>query len=179
MNRKMRRVQASMQRKSAAPAVGEGVAELAQEFRNMQVQLVKMVEFNKSLMRSMQVLKETLERKGVLTREDVKDTEVLYRETSKNRDAKVKELVGSTMSDFDKIEWCVKEAEAEKHGYERYSIQPVRDLNIAPGIVNDYLLDKGYSGEKYQRYATYLGVPESMLVRMAVEAGQQQAGVMG
>jgi len=139
---------------------------LIEDFRNIQSQLVKMVEFNKSLFKSVQIVRETLERKGFLTIDDIRDTENLYKLNIENRDKKIKEILSSDMTDDEKIERCLQDAEIYKPGYEKLNLSPVRDLNVAPNVVNDYLIHtKELSGLNYKQYALYLGVPEVMVVK--------------
>lgn len=160
------------------PQAGAPLQTIVDDMRNIQKQLVKMIEFNKTMFRSIQIFRETLERKGFLTVDDIKETENLYKQNMDMRDEKIKELLSSSMSDEEKIEFCLKDAEGYKPGYERLNLSPVRDLNVAPNTVNDYLIGvKNFYGQQYRQFAMYLGVPEQMLVMPLPEAPKEQPEV--
>jgi hypothetical protein len=162
---------------NSANAMSSNLKALIEDFRNIQSQLVKMVEFNKSLFKSVQIVRETLERKGFLTIDDIKDTENLYRVNIENRDKKIKEVLSSDMTDDEKIEMCLQDAETYKPGYEKLNLNPVRDLNVAPNVVNDYLIhSKEMTGLNYKQYALFLGVPEVMLVKPLPEPKNNKVG---
>jgi hypothetical protein len=167
MNRQQRRAYEKQMKKAghaAATPPGDKLGLMVEELNNINSQIVKMVEYNKTVYRTLTIFRETLERKGIVTIDDFKETENLYHKNVVVRDQKIKELLSSSLTDAEKIEWCTREANEYRHGYDRFNISPVRDLNIAPPIVNEFLMEKGYFGAEYRKWATFLGVPASMQV---------------
>lgn len=169
MNRQQRRAYEKQMKKAgqtaaATAASGDKLSIVLEEMKNINAQIVKMVEYNKTVFKTITLFRETLERKGIVTIQDFKDTENLYHKNVVVREQKIKELLASDMSEHEKIEWCMKEAEEYRHGYDKFNITPVRDLNVPPPIVNEYLIDRGITGADYRKWATYLGVPGSMQV---------------
>ena len=168
MNRQQRRHMDKVARKQNTPSqtVNVSAKELLEEIKNIHQHIKKIVEFDKNMIRSMQLLRETLDRKGVVTQTDLRETEQLYKANFERRQKVIKELLASDLSDVDKIERCLSEAaQAEgKPAYEKLSLSPIKDLNISPGVVNDYLIQKGYSGDSYKSVALQLGIPEMMLL---------------
>ena len=169
MNRQQRRAYEKQMKKAGQVAQTaqqaqkpETLSRLLEEIQNINSQVVKMVEFNKTIYRTITLFRETLERKKIVSFEDFKETENLYHKNVKVREDKIKELLSSALSDAEKIEFCMREAHEYKHGYEKFNISPVRDLNIPPPVVNEYLNEKGYVGNEYRQWATHLGIPASM-----------------
>lgn len=174
MNRQQRRAyEKQMKKVGQTPAATDKLGSVLEEIQNINSQIVKMVEYNKTVFRTITLFRETLERKGIVTIEDFRETENLYHKNVNTRELKIKELLSSDLSDQDKIEWCMREANEYRHGYEKFGISPVRDLNIAPPVVNEYLMEKGYSGAEYRKWATYLGIPASMQIEEKQEAKQE------
>lgn len=159
----------SLQRKGKAPTMAnpgqEGVTRILEDLQNVHEQIQRVTEFQRSLYNSIQLMRETLERKGLMNMEDLKATEDLYRAQKTVKEAKIKELLSSTMTDIEKIEFCLKEFTDYKPGYEKFNLNPVKDLNVSPPVINEYLSQQGFSGNSYVRYAQLLGVPETMLMK--------------
>lgn len=148
----------------AASQLQGQLGEIVSELQNMQTHIVRIVEFNKQMFRSLQILRETVERKGLIVPSDISEVEELYRRSFDKRQTAIKGTLSSDKSDQDKIEMCLEEVTTYKPGYEKLQISPVRDLNVSPAVVNDYLIENGYVGDQYKKYAVYLGVPEAMLL---------------
>jgi len=180
MNRQQRRAYEKQMKKAGqaakAPA-GDKLSIVLEEIQNINAQIVKMVEYNKTVYRTITLFRETLERKNIVTIDDFRETENLYHKNVAVREQKIKELLSSELSEGEKIEWCMREANEYRHGYEKFNISPVRDLNIAPPMVNDYLTEKGYSGGEYKKWATYLGVPASMQLEQTATPAPEQGNV--
>lgn len=138
--------------------------ELIEDLQRMNEQIVRVVEFNKRLFQSLQILREACERKGVIVPSDIAEVEELYRQSFSKRQVVMKEVLSSSKSDQEKIELCLEEITTYKPGYDKMNLNPVRDLNVSPAVVNDYLIENGFTGEQYKRYAIQLGVPEPMLL---------------
>jgi hypothetical protein len=167
MNRQQRRAYEKQMKKAgqaASAPPGDKLGTMVEELNNINAQIVKMVEYNKTVYRTLTIFRETLERKGIVTIDDFKETENLYHKNVAVREQKIKELLSSPLSDDEKIQWCMREANEYRHGYDRFNISPVRDLNISPGIVNEFLSEKGYASAEYRKWATFLGVPATMQV---------------
>ena len=176
-NRQQRRALEKQMKKAGVAAqapVGDKLSMVVEELNNINAQIVKMVEYNKTVFRTLTLFRETLERKGLVTIDDFKETENLYHKNVIVREQKIKELLSSALSELEKIEWCMREASEYRHGYDKFNISPVRDLNISPPVVNEYLTEKGYSGSEYKKWATYLGIPPSM--QYEDEAQEKQEG---
>ena len=155
----------SMQRHGKAPTPAPGIDRVLEDLQSIHEQIVKVTDFQRSLYSSFQLMRETLERKGVISIADWKGTEDLYRAQKTLRDSKIKEILSSSMTDFDKVDVCMKEILEYKHGYEKLNLNPVRDLNVPPPVVNEYLMTKHYQRQDYLRLADALGVPETMQVK--------------
>ena len=176
MNRQQKRMLGAMQRKGgASPEAADTLVKMTQDLQNTNSQVNRLFHAYRNNFNSIVVLKETLERKGLVTAEDFKETERLYKENSEQRDVRVKEIYKQNLSDDEKIELCLKDFTEYKHGYEKQNINPVKDLGVSPNVVNDCLIQKGFTGMTYHTYATSLGVPEMMLSKTVL--GQQQAPI--
>jgi len=76
------------------------------------------------------MLVETLSRKGVLNWDTVNETEKLYLKKEEDREKRVKELLEKTLSVKEYLNE-IKE-DSSLPGYEKLSINPVKDLNLNP-----------------------------------------------
>jgi len=173
MNRHDRRAMQSVQRKNGAqPQESATLVEMAENVKNINTQLNSLFHAYRNNFNTIVFLKETLERKGLVTAEDFKETERLYNENREQRETRVKEIYKQNLSDEEKIEICLKDFTEYKHGYQKQNINPVKDLGLSPNVVNDYLIQKGFTGLTYQTYATSLGVPKAM--QSPTVLGQQE-----
>lgn len=168
MNRQQRRASTKQGLNSITQYQTELAMKLAgivEQLQSLHKQNLKITEFNRKMFGSLTKLKEALERKGVITNEDFEEVEKLYMGMLPRREAKIKEIVGSEMTDEDKIKFCIEDINSRCHGYDKFNIIPVRDLNVAPGVVIDHLIALGYEGDSFKLLALSMGVPEVMLVR--------------
>lgn len=180
MNRQQRRVFEKQVLKQAAAnpshlvqqELGAKLNSIVEQLQALHKQNVKITEFNRKLFGSMTKLKEALERKGVITQEDFDEVESLYINMLPRRESKIKEISASDMTDDEKIKFCLEDYQSKVHGYDKYNILPVRDLNIAPGAVIEYLTTSGHSGDQLKILAVGMGVPEMMLKRDTVNVRQ-------
>lgn len=138
---------------------------IVEQLQALHKQNVKITEFNRKLFGSITKLKEALERKGVITHQDFEEVEDLYVKMLPRREDKIKEIYASDMQDDEKIKFCLEDFTSRIHGYAKYNILPVRDLNVAPGAVIEYLSSHGYTGDNLKQMAVSMGVPELMVVR--------------
>jgi hypothetical protein len=148
------------------------LAGIVEQLQSLHKQNLKITEFNRKMFGSLTKLKEALERKGVITNEDFEEVEKLYLGMLPRREAKIKEIVASEMTDEDKIKFCLDDINSRCHGYDKYNIVPVRDLNVAPGVVIEGLTTLGYEGDSLKLLALSMGVPEVMLVRKNTDVRQ-------
>ena len=83
---------------------------------------------------------ETLNRKNIISWEDVHTTESLYLKREKEKELKVKNLLGKTLT----VGECVEEIKenASLPAYERLNIHPVKDLNLNPMEIAFYLKEQ-------------------------------------
>jgi hypothetical protein len=169
LNRQQRRAAGA---KGIVPPTNQPNAELAlklgsivEQLQALHKQNVKITEFNRKLYGSLTKLKEALERKGVITHQDFEEVEILYVNMLPRRETKIKEINASDMTDDEKIKFCIDDFNSKVHGYDKYNVIPVRDLNIAPGLVVEYLSSKGYTGDNLKIMAVSMGVPEMMVSR--------------
>lgn len=175
MNRHSRRAAQKINRNGDNDTTAsQKMSEALEGFKEMQGQIAKLVQLYRNNFNSILMIKETLERKGLISIDDLKETERLYKENAENRDKRVKEIYAKNMTDEEKIDFCLTDYIEYKHGYLKQNISPVKDLGVAPNVVNDYLMSKGYTGLKYREYAIFLGVPEFMLSKAVV--GQHEQG---
>jgi hypothetical protein len=175
MNRHQRRATQAINKTAGDPQ--GSMAELNDGLKEMQAQLTKVISLHRNNYNTIQMIKETLERLGVLKIEDLKETERLYQENAKNKDLRVKEIYKQNLTDDEKIELCLNDILTYKPGYLKQNISPVRDLGVAPNVVNNFVVAKGYVGLKYREYAMYLGVPEYMLSKNVMGQHEQSASV--
>lgn len=174
MNRQQKRALGHQTRKEGVPAQASNtLVNMVQDLQNTNQQVTRLFHAYRNNFNSLVVLKETLERKGLLTADDFKETERLYKENSEQRDVRVKEIYKQNLSDEEKVELCLKDFTEYKHGYEKQNINPIKDLGVSPNVVNDYIIQKGFTGMTYHTYATSLGVPENMLSKVVL--GQSKA----
>jgi hypothetical protein len=145
---------------------------IVEQLQALHKQNVKITEFNRKIFGSITKLKEALERKGVITAQDFDEVETLYLQMLPRREAKIKEIVASEMADEEKIKFCLDDLNSKSHGYDKYNILPVRDLNVAPGTVLEYLQSMEYPAETLKILAIGLGVPEVMLVKKEAHVRQ-------
>jgi hypothetical protein len=138
---------------------------IVEQLQAIHKQNVKITEFNRKLFGSLTKLKEALERKGVITHDDFEEVERLYLNMLPRREAKIKEIYASEMTEDEKIQFCIEDFNSRCHGYEKYNILPVRDLNVPPGAVVEYLSNKGFAGDNLKIMAISMGVPEVMIAR--------------
>lgn len=171
MNRRERRFMESLQRKQgktvAQPQQQQlgGIERIIEDLQSIHTQISKVTEFQRNLYNSLQLMRETLERKGVMDMSDLRATEEMYHAQVKVKEEKVKDILSSSMSDFEKIDFCMKELTEYKPGYEKYNINPIKDLNVPPPVVNEYLSLNNYRSGAYMKFAALLGIPESMYVK--------------
>lgn len=145
---------------------------IIEQLQALHKQNVKITEFNRKIYGSLTKMKEALERKGVITSQDFDEVEALYLQMLPRREGKIKEVTASEMTDEDKIKFCLEDFNSKCHGYDKYNILPVRDLNVAPGVVLDYLRSLEYSGDQFKYLAISMGVPEAMLVKKEAHVRQ-------
>jgi len=138
---------------------------IVEQLQALHKQNLKITEFNRKLFGSFTKLKESLERKGVITQQDFDEVESLYLNMLPRREAKIREINASEMTDDMKIKFCIDDFNSRVHGYDKYNIIPVRDLNIAPGLVVEYLTTNGYISDNLKVMAVSMGVPEMMISR--------------
>lgn len=138
---------------------------ILEQLQSLHKQNVKITEFNRKIFGTFTKLREALERKGVLTANDFDEIETLYLQMLPRRENKIKDIVASEMTDDEKIKFCLEDFNSKSHGYDKYNILPVRDLNVAPGAVMEYLQSLEYSGDQLKYLAISMGVPEVMLMK--------------
>ena len=97
----------------------------------------KVLNYAKLVDNHVWMLVETLDRKGILNWSDVNETENLYTLRDKNKQEEVKRILSLDLSIPEILE-VIKES-PDKHGYEKFDINPVRDLNVNPYELGAYL----------------------------------------
>ena len=99
----------------------------------------KLGNYAKNLNNNMWLIVETLSRKGILDWQDVRDTEKLFTERDILRKEKIKRLISSDLS----IEAIMEEIKEEGTiSYETLNINPIKDLNLNPFEVGEYIREK-------------------------------------
>jgi hypothetical protein len=132
-----------------------------QQIINLAKDLKTVFDYTKSLEFKLNLITETLIRVGVASTEDIKETQFLYSKKDETKILKIKQLLSQDL-DIEDILRIVEDS-PETPGYLRLGIDPVRDLNVNPYELAQFLKDSfsDTSLEEVIKYSKKYGLNES------------------
>ena len=110
------------------------------QVNNLAQDIQRVLNYSKAIDNHIWMIVETLARKNILTWADVNETERLFVQKDENKKQKVKDILSKDLS----IEEILKEIEEDPSlpAYSKLSINPVKDLNLNPFELANYLKEK-------------------------------------
>ncbi|MDB4330184.1 hypothetical protein N9948_00455 [bacterium] len=148
--------------KPQTPSTSPQPSPLDQKLNAVNKDLNTIFNHSKSVDDKFNLLINTMERLGFLSREDLKETELVYAMKEQTKLGKIKNLLQSDLTLRESLE-AIKES-PDLPQYQRLAIDPVRDLNLNPYEIVQLLRDDFPSQSKEELYE--LGSKEYKLSKM-------------
>lgn len=169
MNRKQRRASEKKMRTETSniskiipqATSSDKTDELKNQIINLAKDVKSIFDYTKSLEFKLSLITESLVRTGVMSFEDIKETQFLYSKKEENKNSKIKELLSQDLEISDILEIITDTPETP--GYLRLNIDPVKDLNVNPYELAQFLRDsaEGVSLDEVIKYSKRYGLNES------------------
>jgi hypothetical protein len=108
-----------------------------QKILNLAKDLKTVFDYAKSLEFKLSLITETLVKIGIISFEDIKETQFLYSKKEENKQIKIKQLLSQDL-DIEELLNIVTDT-PETPGYRRLGIDPIKDLNVNPYELAEFL----------------------------------------
>lgn len=137
------------------------INQIVSHLNNSTEDIKKIFNYTKALESKLNLLIETFIRKEELSYQDLRDTQSLYSLKEARKEQRIKELLSYDLS-IDELFSEIRE-NPDTPGYDRLGINLVKDLNVNPYELAQYIRDrnKGAASEDILKYAKQFGLSES------------------
>lgn len=186
MNRKQRRAMEKKNRKqqktvtnsslkntSASSAPVDQLNKAIEQLNKVTTDIKTIYNYAKSLDTKLTLLTETLIRKEDLSQQDIRETQSLYSIKDVKKQERIKELLGVDLT-LEELFSEVRE-DPDQPGYEKLGIDLVKDLNVNPYELAQFIKDKnpGVPFEEVLKYSGQFGLVEK---HFGVSSKQNDSG---